>query len=145
MRVPAKVATAGGGEERAPNAVDRALGARIRTLRLSADMTQEAFAEKLGVTFQQIQKYEKGLTRIAASRLYKMARVLKCEMGALFDGLAKDAAPRAAVKRPAPALSDALDVPGVQDLVRHYAAIRSPKARKRVLDLVRAMATDEEA
>lgn len=138
-------ARASGAGNSVGNSVDRAIGARIRARRLGARMTQEAFAAKLGVTFQQIQKYEKGLNRIAASRLYDMACALKCEVADLFDGVASDTAGRPVRKQKPPALSDALDVPDVQDLIRHYAAIGSAKARKRVLALVRAMAMEEAA
>ncbi len=65
-------------DERAANAVDRRLGQRVRTRRLEIGMSQEKLAETLGVTFQQVQKYEKGVNRIAASRLFDIAASLRC-------------------------------------------------------------------
>jgi transcriptional regulator with XRE-family HTH domain len=62
---------------RSPNYVDQHIGARIRLRRLTANVSQESLAEKLNITFQQIQKYEKGVNRVAASRLWDLAHALE--------------------------------------------------------------------
>jgi transcriptional regulator with XRE-family HTH domain len=78
-------------EQRAANAVDRHIGAKLRRRRLEIGMSQEKLAELLGLTFQQIQKYEKGVNRIAASRLYDMTRALDVSVVYFFEGLPEHA------------------------------------------------------
>lgn len=73
--------------ERSPTPLDREIGRRIRRQRLSANVSQEQLAKDIGVTFQQVQKYENGTNRIAASRLHRVACALGVEMSAFFDGL----------------------------------------------------------
>lgn len=77
-------------DRKATNLVDKHLGARLRLRRLEMGMSQERLGEVLGITFQQVQKYEKGLNRIAASRLYEIASVLKVSVSAFFDGLVSE-------------------------------------------------------
>ena len=72
-------------KSRGPNLVDIAVGKRVRLLRLQAGMSQTTLGEMLGVTFQQVQKYEKGTNRIAGSRLTGLARVFKCDVNHLFS------------------------------------------------------------
>ncbi len=74
-------------DQRGADAVDRHIGARVRARRLEIGMSQEKFADLLGVTFQQIQKYEKGVNRIAASRLYYMTEALDVSISYFFEGL----------------------------------------------------------
>jgi transcriptional regulator with XRE-family HTH domain len=74
-------------EERTANAVDRWLGQRVRTRRLEISMSQERLAALLGVTFQQVQKYEKGVNRIAASRLFDIAMALDMPVAKFYDGI----------------------------------------------------------
>lgn len=68
-------------------ALDAYIGARVRMRRLMLNMSQEALSGKLGVTFQQVQKYEKGLNRISASRLFELAQALRVPIGYFYDGL----------------------------------------------------------
>ncbi len=75
-------------DERAANAIDRKIGQRVRSRRLEIGMSQERLAELLGVTFQQVQKYEKGVNRIAASRLFDIAAALDLPAARFFEGLA---------------------------------------------------------
>ncbi len=74
-------------DERAANAVDKRLGERVRARRLELGMSQERLAEILGVTFQQVQKYERGVNRIAASRLYDLSAALNIPVSKFFEGL----------------------------------------------------------
>lgn len=73
--------------ERAPNAVDRKIGQRIRVRRAEIGMSQERLAELIGVTFQQVQKYEKGVNRIAASRLFDISLALEMPVSRFFENL----------------------------------------------------------
>jgi transcriptional regulator with XRE-family HTH domain len=71
---------------RGPNSVDKYVGNRVRMRRLMLGLTQEKLGAKLGVTFQQLQKYEKGVNRISASRLQAMSHILQLPMSFFFDG-----------------------------------------------------------
>ncbi len=72
---------------RTANIVDRQLGERVRCRRLELGMSQDRLAELLGVTFQQVQKYEKGVNRIAASRLFDISHALDVPIESFFDGI----------------------------------------------------------
>lgn len=131
------------GEERSPNDIDKALGMRIRARRIALGVTQELMAAKLGVTFQQIQKYERGVNRIAASRLYDIAAVLETPVADLFDGV--DDPVEGETRATVAELRAALALPGAAELVRCYGGIVSPQARMRALELMRALAADSSA
>jgi len=127
-------------DERAANAIDKKIGQRVRTRRLEINMSQERLAELLGVTFQQVQKYEKGVNRIAASRLHDIAVALEMPAARFFEGLGSVRA-AAAKGRPGPA-EEVLATPEGAQLVTLFADIKSPKVRRRVVDLVRALADE---
>jgi transcriptional regulator with XRE-family HTH domain len=76
-------------DQRAVNAIDQHIGERLRARRLEIGMSQEHLAERLGVTFQQVQKYEKGVNRVAASRLFDVAGALDVEIDYFFSGLTR--------------------------------------------------------
>lgn len=126
-------------EERAAGLVDKRLGERVRRRRLEIGMSQEKLADLLGVTFQQVQKYEKGVNRIAASRLLSIAQALEVPVASLFENLL-DAAVGDAINR---GIDKALTNPDVIDLVMVYDRIENVKIRRRVLELVREMADAE--
>src|SRR3954469_12335344 len=73
--------------KKAPNHVDRHVGSRVRLRRMLLGLSQEKLGEALGLTFQQVQKYEKGTNRIGASRLQQIAQFLKFEIAYVFEGL----------------------------------------------------------
>jgi transcriptional regulator with XRE-family HTH domain len=73
-------------QERVPNPIDVHVGARIRTQRKLSGMTQTQLADHLGVTFQQVQKYEKGTNRVGSSRLARIAQVLHVQISYFFEG-----------------------------------------------------------
>jgi len=127
-------------DERATNAVDRRLGQRVRARRLEIGMSQERLAEILGVTFQQVQKYEKGVNRIAASRLWAIAMALGLPIARFFDGLPADAA--GVAEESDDYIHDALATPEGAQLMALFASISNAKVRKRVLDLVKALADE---
>jgi transcriptional regulator with XRE-family HTH domain len=111
--------------------VDIHVGKRIRHRRWMIGMTQQQLADKVGIKFQQIQKYETGMNRVSASRLWDIAETLGVEISFFFEGLSENAAP-------APARADILADKEALDLVRSYYAI--PEAqRRRLFDLARVL------
>lgn len=70
-----------------PHPVDVAVGARVRELRIRAGLNQSQLGKRLGLSFQQIQKYESGVNRMGASRLIQISEALSCPLSALFDGI----------------------------------------------------------
>ena len=124
--------------ERSAGQIDKRLGERIRARRLSIGVSQEMLAERMGVTFQQVQKYEKGINRIAASRLFALAAALEMSVSELLDGIASTRGKRDQNE----SLDAALSAPGAMELLKLYANIAAPGIRRRVLDLVRAMSAD---
>ncbi|HMO09507.1 MAG TPA: helix-turn-helix transcriptional regulator [Paracoccaceae bacterium] len=114
------------------HAVDAHVGKRIRHRRWMVGMTQQQLADKVGIKFQQIQKYETGMNRVSASRLWDIAEALGVQIAFFFDGLANADASRAAVEGDMLADKEALE------LVRSYYAI--PEAqRRRLFDLARVL------
>ena len=75
---------------RSPGAVDEYIGARMREGRLALKMSQTDLGEKLGVTFQQVQKYEKGANRVSAARLFKICEALDVSLASMFERKLKD-------------------------------------------------------
>jgi transcriptional regulator with XRE-family HTH domain len=130
-------------DERAANAVDRKIGQRVRTRRLEIGMSQERLAELLGVTFQQVQKYEKGVNRIAASRLFDISAALDMPVARFFEGLA-GLGRGGVAERGREYLDDALATPEGAQLMALFASIKSAKVRRRVVELVRALAEEAE-
>lgn len=127
-------------DERQPLALDKHIGARVRARRLEIAMSQERLAALLGVTFQQVQKYEKGINRIAASRLFDISRALDLPVAAFFE----ERGPRMEGKSNASShlLDEALAVNGSVELVTRYASLKD-KLRRQVLALVREMSAED--
>jgi transcriptional regulator with XRE-family HTH domain len=122
-----------------PDPIDVAVGLRLRTLRKSRSMSQEQLGRALGITFQQIQKYERGTNRISASMLVKSARALQVSPNTLLPDEG-DPTPRS------PAILTLLaQMRGVEELVETYARIKSPRLRRAVLQLSRSLAANAEA
>ena len=127
-------------DERSPNQVDQHIGARLRLRRLALNISQEALADMLGVTFQQIQKYEKGANRVAASRLWDVARALDVPVTYFFDGIEGDAGQSGSKERQEDsAVFDLIASPDGAQLAVAYATIDSPKVRRGLLELMRAL------
>ena len=112
--------------------VDVHVGKRIRHRRWMVGMTQQQLADSVGIKFQQIQKYETGMNRVSASRLWDIARTLAVPIGFFFEGLSGDGADTPAVE------ADLLANKEAMELIRAYYAI--PEAqRKRLFDLARVL------
>lgn len=120
-----------------PDPIDIAVGLRVRDLRKKAGMSQEKLGEALGVTFQQVQKYERGTNRISASMLVRTARALKVSPTSLLPEEGDPAPQKLAV------LGIIAQMRGVEDLVETYARISSPKLRRAVLQLCRQLASPQ--
>lgn len=128
-------------------AIDAHVGARLRLQRTLRGLSQEKLGEALGLTFQQIQKYERGSNRIGAGRLYEISRVLDVPIGYFFESLDSVSSERAA-----PGVSDSVSPAeyGVMnrretlELVRGYYRIADPKVRRRILELVKSVAPPAE-
>lgn len=126
-----------------PNPIDAHVGSRVRLRRMLLGMSQERLGESMGLTFQQVQKYEKGANRIGASRLFHISKILDVPVGFFFEE--------------APGIDETSSVPGMGEaaseafileflntregleLNRAFSKIGDPKVRKSVVDLVRAL------
>jgi transcriptional regulator with XRE-family HTH domain len=131
-------------DERAANAVDRKLGQRVRSRRLEIGMSQERLAELLGVTFQQVQKYEKGVNRIAASRLYDISSALDVPVARFFENIGAGRTGSGVAEGRREFVDDALATPEGAQLMSLFASIKSVKIRRRVVELVRALTEETE-
>ena len=125
-----------------PNSTDTYVGSRVRIRRKMLGMSQEKLGEQLGITFQQVQKYEKGANRIGASRLQTISQVLEVPIGYFFPQ-----EPAAAGGMGESAQSDyisdfMMSSEGIE-LNRAFAQIKDPKLRRKVIELVRSMASSE--
>ena len=133
--------------ERSPNPIDIHVGRRVRQRRKTLGVTQERLAEDLGLTFQQVQKYERGANRVSASKLYEIARSLRTSIGYFFEGLAD---PSTAHDTPGMAepsteqfVTEFLMTPEGLELAEMFPKIKKARVRRRVLDLVRSMVEEE--
>jgi transcriptional regulator with XRE-family HTH domain len=124
-----------------PDPVDIHVGARIRTRRLMIGMNQETLARALGLTFQQVQKYEGGANRVSASRLSQIAEILGVPISHFFSDLEPDGAAPSAQDREA---RERLQRPETIELVRAYYAIADPRTRHQFLEMVKAAAQSHE-
>jgi transcriptional regulator with XRE-family HTH domain len=126
--------------KKAASPVDRYVGSRVRLRRITVGMSQERLGEALGVTFQQVQKYEKGMNRISMSRMQRIAQVLGVPVSYFLEGAPRDEnAPQQfgfAEGTQQDYTADILSTPEGIALARAFAAISDPKVRRRVVDLV---------
>ncbi len=127
--------------KRDPNFVDRHVGNRVRMRRLLVGMSQEKLGELLGITFQQVQKYEKGSNRVSASRLYQIARVLGVPVQYFYDELKEDDGPSGfAESEGADAIAGALQSPDGVQIARIFSETTDPEKRKLILNAVKLLA-----
>ena len=126
-------------DEKGPDAVDVHVGARIRLRRTLLGMSQSALGEAVGLTFQQIQKYERGANRVSASRLWEFSQVLDVPPSFFFDDLPEGVANRTeSVPVAADAETNVLAKRETLELVRAYYKIADPSVRKRMFELTKA-------
>jgi len=120
--------------DRVPNPIDRMVGQNIRFQRSQQGMSQEALGERLGVTFQQVQKYEKGANRTSASRLVQIASVLQVDVIDLFDGT------HVPKGRKSTTVTDLLVDPKALELLQVFGAVKNKRLRNAIVDLVSRLA-----
>ena len=127
--------------KKTPNPIDVHVGKRVRTRRMLIGLSQEKLGDALGVTFQQVQKYEKGSNRISASRLQGIARLLDVPVAYFFEDapVGMPMAPEA-VARPAPDGAGLLETPEGVQLANAFSAIDDAQIRRRLVDLAEALA-----
>jgi transcriptional regulator with XRE-family HTH domain len=137
--------------KKVPNPIDRHVGSRVRMRRILLGMSQEKLGDALGLTFQQIQKYEKGTNRIGASRLQQISTTLNVPPAFFFDGaplnveVVGGGRGQIAVAESASSsfVMDFIATTEGLNLNKAFARIQDPKVRKRIIDLVASLAGDE--
>jgi transcriptional regulator with XRE-family HTH domain len=132
-------------EKKAPNPIDKHVGSRVRMRRMMLSMSQEKLGDALGLTFQQVQKYEKGTNRIGASRLQQISNILQVPVEFFFEGaqnIAGAPRPEGFADAPSPAyVADFLASSDGLALTKAFMRISDLKLRRRIVDLVEQIAT----
>ena len=132
--------------KKAPNPIDKHVGSRVRMRRMMLSMSQEKLGDALGLTFQQVQKYEKGTNRIGASRLQQIAQILQVPVSFFFEGAPHAAGERHGGMNEAPSpnyVSDFLATSDGLSLTKAFMRIKNSKMRRRIVDLVEQIAGEE--
>ena len=144
-----------------PSSIDAHVGSRVRLRRMLIGMSQEKLGELLGLTFQQVQKYEKGANRIGASRLFDISQILAVPVSYFFDDVPEEVAAQHRLSsgngngnghgngqykdlESGPHMMEFVSSAEGFQLIRAYTKITDPRVRKRVLDLVKSLTGDEE-
>jgi transcriptional regulator with XRE-family HTH domain len=145
-----------------PSSIDAHVGSRVRLRRMLIGMSQEKLGELLGLTFQQVQKYEKGANRIGASRLFDISQILAVPVSYFFDDVSEETASQHRSMAghggnghhttnghykdldSGPHMMEFVSSAEGFQLIRAYTKITDPRVRKRVLDLVKSLTGDEE-
>jgi len=125
-----------------PNPVDVHVGSRLRMRRTLIGMSQEKLGERLAVTFQQVQKYEKGSNRISASRLFDISLILDVPVQFFFDGIRNGngtTKPEGHEHTDAFRMSDFLSSPNGMQLIRTFSEIGDAEVRRNIIDLVKSI------
>jgi transcriptional regulator with XRE-family HTH domain len=132
--------------KKVPNPIDKHVGSRVRMRRMMLSMSQEKLGDALGLTFQQVQKYEKGTNRIGASRLQQISNILQVPISFFFEG-----APHlpghagGTSEAPSPAfVSDFLATSDGLSLTKAFMRIKNAKLRRRIVDLVKQIAGEDD-
>ncbi len=130
--------------KRKSNAIDAHVGNRVRQRRLLLGMSQDILGKAVGITFQQIQKYERGTNRIGASRLFTLSKVLSVPVSFFFEDMPKalvaaGSKAKGFSKSPAPFKTDPMATRETAELVRAYYRIEDRTTRRKVLELLRLM------
>lgn len=132
---------------RKPDPIDMHVGGRVRLRRMVVGMSQEKLGERMGLTFQQIQKYEKGTNRIGASRLYHLSHILDVPVAFFFEeaphgGRLAAAFPGFAEPKQESFVMDFINTRDGLELNRAFVKITDPRVRRRVIELVRALSDE---
>jgi transcriptional regulator with XRE-family HTH domain len=129
------------------NPIDALVGNRVRLRRMLIGMSQERLGEHLGLTFQQVQKYEKGVNRIGAGRLYQVAHILGVPINYFYEGVVEQTNRTNAVNDdvPNPPVMEFLSSGEGLQLTLAFMRIKDGKVRKRVIDLIKSLADGVES
>jgi transcriptional regulator with XRE-family HTH domain len=133
--------------KKAPNPIDKHVGSRVRMRRMMLGMSQEKLGDALGLTFQQVQKYEKGSNRIGASRLQQMSQILQVPVAFFFEGAPLMPGETSGLgEAPSPAyVTEFLATTDGLTLVKAFMRIPNSRLRRRIVELVEEMAGSEPA
>jgi transcriptional regulator with XRE-family HTH domain len=131
--------------KKAPNPVDQHVGSRVRMRRMMLAMSQTNLGNALGLTFQQVQKYENGTNRIGASRLQHISHILQVPVAFFFEGAPSvPGTPQAAEMVPSPAyVTDFLATSDGLALTKAFMRIKNTKLKHRIVELVEEIAVDD--
>jgi len=130
--------------KKTPNPIDKHVGSRVRMRRMMLSMSQEKLGDALGLTFQQVQKYEKGTNRIGASRLQQISNILQVPVSFFFEGAPNMPGHTGMGEAPSPAyVSDFLATSDGLSLTKSFMKIKSNKLRRRIVDLVEQIAGED--
>jgi len=131
--------------EKIPNPIDRHVGTRVRMRRMMLAMSQTDLGDALGLTFQQVQKYEKGTNRVGASRLQHISQILQVPVAFFFEGAPhQPGQPKGHGEAPSPAyVFDFLATSDGLALTKAFMRIKESKLRRRIVDLVEGIADEE--
>jgi transcriptional regulator with XRE-family HTH domain len=132
--------------KKTPNPIDKHVGSRVRMRRMMLSMSQEKLGDALGLTFQQVQKYEKGTNRIGASRLQQISNILQVPVSFFFEGAPHLPGHHSGgmSEAPSPAyVSDFLATSDGLSLTKAFMRIKSGKMRRRIVDLVEQIAGED--
>ena len=132
--------------KKSPNPTDKHVGSRVRMRRMMLGMSQEKLGDALDLTFQQVQKYEKGTNRIGASRLQQIAHFLQVPVSFFFEGAPDVPGSTGGMSEaPSPAyVSDFLATSDGLALTKSFMRIKDPKLRRRIVDLVSQIAGEDD-
>ncbi|GBF26323.1 hypothetical protein MnTg02_01361 [bacterium MnTg02] len=137
-----------GSTPKKPNPIDVHVGSRVKLRRMLVGMSQEKLGDKMSLTFQQIQKYEKGANRIGASRLYQLAKILDVPVQFFFEEAARldpdQGQPGFAEDGGENFLVEFVNSREGLELNKSFVRIADPKIRRRVIDLVRSLSGQEQ-
>lgn len=133
--------------KKAPNPIDKHVGSRVRMRRMMLSMSQEKLGDALELTFQQVQKYEKGTNRIGASRLQQISHILQVPVAFFFEGAPNLHGQNESGMKEAPSpayVSDFLATSEGLALTKAFMRIKEPKLRRRIVDLVEQISANSE-
>jgi transcriptional regulator with XRE-family HTH domain len=130
--------------KKAPNPTDRHIGARLRMRRKMLAMSQTQLAEALGITYQQVQKNERGTNRIGASRLQQISHILQVPIAFFFEGAPNASASRGPMEASYAQIDDFVSDPNGLRLIGAFMRIDNAELRRRIVTLVQEIAGDDE-
>jgi transcriptional regulator with XRE-family HTH domain len=131
--------------KKSTGSIDKEIGSRMRMRRVSIGMSQEKLGDMLGLTFQQVQKYEKGTNRISVGRLVDIAKILSVDIHFFFNGIKSVKADMGFAEEASPPyISEVMSTPEGLQLIRTFTSIKSAKVRKSIVHLLSAIAAQED-